>query len=230
MDLASQIYKRKSCRNYLDDEIDLDVITEFISGTVPLNENIDYYYKILTREEVNIRTRWSAPYYLALYSPKKENYLENIGFVFQQVSLFLQSIGIGSCWVGMASPKKRDSNFVIVIAFGKSERMTRDRSGFKRKNLSQISDVEDERLIPAQLAPSAINSQPWFFKHSAEGFDVFQIKQNILKRQILKNWNPIDMGIALSHLYVENKDSFEFEIKNNVDDLKGYSYTGSIKL
>ena len=47
------------------------------------------------------------------------------------------------------------------------------------KRLSKISDIEDERLIPAQLAPSAINSQPWYFKHTSDGFDVYQIKQNI---------------------------------------------------
>lgn len=230
MDLASQIYERKSCRNYLDDEIDLDIIKDFISKCRPLNENINYYYEILTKDEVSVRTPWSAPYYLALYSEEKENYFENIGFVFQQVSLFLQSIGIGSCWVGMASPKKKKSNFVILIAFGKSEKMTRDRSSFKRKDLSKISDYEDERLVPAQLAPSAINSQPWFFKHSKDGFDVYQKKQNILKRQVFKNWNPIDMGIALAHLYVENEETFDFEIKNDFEELKGHTYTGSIKI
>ncbi|WP_407374321.1 nitroreductase family protein [Methanobrevibacter sp.] len=230
MDLASQIYVRKSCRNYLDDEIDMGIIKEFLSDINPLNEEINYYYEILTKEEVNVRTGWSAPYYLALYSEKKDNYMENIGFVFQQLSLFLQSQGIGSCWAGMASPKKKNPDSVIVIAFGRSDKMTRDVSDFKRKGLSQISDFEDERLIPAQLAPSAMNTQPWFFKHTDDGFDVYQVKQNILKRQVLKRWNPIDMGIALAHLYVENEDSFEFEIKNDADELKGYTYTGSIKI
>lgn len=55
------------------------------------------------------------------------------------------------------------------------------------------------------------------------------IKHNILKRQILKRWNPIDVGIALAHMYVANKHSFEFEIKDN-ENIKGYSYIGSIKI
>ena len=208
----------------------MDSIIDFISTVKPLNKDINYYYEILSADEVNIRTRWSAPYYLALYSEKKDNYLENIGFVFQQVSLFMQSIGIGSCWVGLASVKVKNPEFVILIAFGKSDDLTRDVSSFKRKNLSQISDVEDERLIPAQLAPSAINSQPWFFKHTSDGFDVYQVKQNILKRQVLKKWNPIDVGISLAHMYVSNEDSFEFEIKKNFEKLKGHSYCGSIKI
>lgn len=228
--LENQIYTRKSCRNYLDDEIDMGIIHEFMANVKPLVEGIDYSYEILKDTEVKIRAGWSAPYYLALYSKEKEFYLENIGFIFQQLSLYLQSIGIGNCWVGMASPKKKKENFVIVISFGKSDKRTRDRSSFKRKNLDEISDFADEKLIPAQLAPSAINSQPWYFKHSNEGFDVYQVKQNILKRQILKKWNPIDVGIALAHLYVSNQDTFEFFKKSDVDQIKGYTYTGSIRI
>ena len=178
MDLESQIYVRKSCRKYLDDEIDMRPIKEFIPKAKVLNSDIDYSYKILTKDELSIRTRWKAPYYLALYSEKKENYGVNLGFIFQQLSLYMQSIGIGSCWVGMANVKQKDPNFVITISFGKSDDLTRDISKFKRKSLSEISDMEDERLIPAQLAPSAVNSQPWYFKHAGDGFDVF--KANII--------------------------------------------------
>jgi len=230
MNLENQIYVRKSCRNYSDDEIDMDPIHEFIGNVKPLIDGVIYRYEILTPDKLNIRTRWSAPYYLALFSEKKEGYLENLGFVFQQASLFMQSIGIGSCWVGMASVKRKDDEFVIAISFGKSDKMTREREDFKRRSLADISDYDDEKLIPAQLAPSAINSQPWYFKHTDDGFDVYQVKQNILKRQVLKKWNPIDMGIALAHLYVSNQSSFEFYKKADFENIKGYTYTGSIKI
>lgn len=229
MRLEEQIYVRKSCRKYFDDEIDMSIIHDFMSGVKPLVESIAYSYKILPASEVNIRTRWNAPYYLALFTEKKEFCLENIGFVFQQLSLYLQSVGIGSCWVGMASPKQKSANFVITIAFGKSDDMTRDSDSFKRKKMDEISDFADEKLIPAQLAPSAINSQPWYFKHSEEGFDVYQRKQNILKRQVLKGWNPIDMGIALAHLYVSHEKTFKFIKKNSFKNINGYTYTGSIE-
>jgi hypothetical protein len=208
----------------------MNIIHDFMAKVKPLDDSIDYRYDILNADEVNIRTRWSAPYYLALYSEKKGNYMENIGFVFQQLSLYLQSIGIGSCWVGMASPKVKSDNFIITISFGRSDDITRDLSRFKRKSLMKISDMEDERLIPARLAPSAINSQPWYFKHVDGGFDVYQKKQNILKRQVLKNWNPIDVGIALAHMYVANENTFEFYKKTDFENVKGYTYTGSIKI
>lgn len=229
MDLASQIYKRKSCRKYLDDEIDLTAIEEFLSNVNPLISEIDYSYDILTRDEVSSKMMWSAPYYLAIYSDKKENYGVNVGFVFEQASLFMQSLDIGSCWVGMGSAKKEKDDFVILMAFGKSNNFERDITQFKRKKLSEIADVTDERLEPARLAPSAINMQPWYFKQSNEGFDVFKIKHNFVKRKIVARWNDIDIGIALAHLYVSNPESFKFEIKDK-KDIKGYAYIGSIEI
>ena len=229
MDLSEQIYVRKSCRKYLDDEIDMSAIKEFMDNVKPLTREINYSYEILTKDKLNIRTRWKAPYYLALYSDKKDNYGVNIGFIFQQLSLFFQSLDIGSCWVGMASLKENNPKFVIAISFGKSNDLTREISQFKRKSLSEISDTEDERLIPAQLAPSAVNSQPWYFKHSDEGFDVYKVKHNIVKRKILGKWNDVDIGIALSHLYVSNPETFEFEVKDK-KDIKGYTYVGSVKI
>ena len=229
MNLEKQIYLRKSCRSYLDDEIDMSIIHDFISNVKPLNDDINYYYEILTRDEINNRARFSAPYYLALYADKKEHHID-VGFIFQQLCLHLQSVGIGNCWVGLASPKKKNPDFVITIAFGKSGDCTRDISSFKRKRLDDISDFVDERLIPAQLAPSAINAQPWYFKHSDDGFDVYQVKQNIVKRQFVKKWNPIDIGIALAHMYVANENTFEFYKKADFENSKGHTYIGSIKI
>ena len=229
MCLDKQIYLRKSCRKYSDEIVDLNLIdSAFLSAKSLIGKDV-LGYKILTADEVNIKTRWRAPYYLALQSEKIDSYKENLGFVFQQVSLYLQSKGIGSCWVGMAGPKFRDDNFVIAMSFGRSSDMTRALDDFKRKNLNEISDYGDEALIPAQLAPSAVNSQPWYFKHCRDGsFDVYQVRQNIFKRKIVEKWNLIDVGIALAHMYVANSDSFEFFKKSHFDELKNKNYVGSI--
>ena len=42
MDLSDQIYKRKSCRKYLDDEIDMSEIREFMDNEKPLDSKINY--------------------------------------------------------------------------------------------------------------------------------------------------------------------------------------------
>ena len=57
-----------------------------------------------------------------------------------------------------------------------------------------------------------------------------ETEANILKRQVLKKLNRIDIGIALAHMYVCNEDSFEFFKKSDVENIKGYTYSGSIKI
>ena len=142
----------------------------------------------------------------------------------------MQSLDIGSCWVGMALPKVRKDNFVILIAFGKSDDITRGKNQFKRKNKERFSDIDSDDLLPAYYAPSAVNSQPWYFKQSLEGWDVYQIRHNVVKRKIFGRWNPIDMGICLAHLYVANPKSFKFNIKSNPEEIKGYDYLCTISL
>ena len=93
MNLEEQIYLRKSCRKYSEDEIDMNLIHEFLSAAEQLNDEIVYSYEILTRDMVNVRTRWSAPYYLAIYSEKRDNY-SNFHYIFK----FSVSVAVGLQW------------------------------------------------------------------------------------------------------------------------------------
>ena len=164
--------------------------------------------------------------------------MENVGFLFQQLDLYLQSIGLGSCWIGMGRMNKEDDavphedglRFVILLAFG-TPKDSDKRSGavdFKRHTLAEISDSADPRLEPARLSPSSINSQPWYFVHKNEQIHVYRTRPSRLKSLIALN--RIDVGIALAQLYVENPDTFSFFTVDAPPDLKGGSYTGTLKL
>lgn len=48
---------------------------------------------------------------------------------------------------------------------------------FKRKSMEQITDRPDAKLEPARLAPSAVNSQPWFFAHEGDTIHVWCSKK-----------------------------------------------------
>lgn len=180
---------------------------------------------------------WKAPHYIAIYSEKKEGYLTNVGFIYQQVDLFLQSIGLGSVWLGMGKyrPDQKDipddEEFVILIAFGKvKSELCRPLEDFKRKSLNAISDSFDSKLEVARLAPSSVNSQPWYFLKEDEYYNIYCEKLNFIKRKILGKLNKIDIGIALAHLYVANRESFEFFKIDNSAKLNDYYYVGSFKI
>ena len=178
---------------------------------------------------------WKSPQLMAIYSEKKEGYLENVGFLFQQMDLYLQSIGLGSCWVGLGKPRHQNeedgAEFVVLLAFGTPQGTTLriGSADFKRKTLAQIADRPDSALEPARLAPSSTNSQPWYFVHGERSIRVYCSQRGLLKHTLLGTMNRIDMGIALAHMYVANEDRFRFFCVE-APRKEGYQYIGSFTL
>ena len=226
MTLSEMIFKRKSCRSFtgvLVDAATIETIKAF--PMKPLYPDIKVHWDIVPRNQVKCICPWTTPQLITIYSEEVEGYLENIGFLFQQMDLYLQTLGLGVCWLGMGrmNPKTttevEDMKFVIMLAFGypKGDQLRHDLKGFKRKSMEQITDKADSRLEPARLAPSAVNSQPWYFTHEGDSIHVYCSKKG----------SRLDAGIALAHLYVSNESTFRFFKTENVVEVPGYAYIGS---
>jgi len=235
--LKEIIYKRKSIRKYDMTPLEkntIEGIRKFLAEIKPLYDNIKVEYEITEGENVRGLFAIKAPHYLIISSEAKEGYLPNAGFLLQQMDLYLQSMGLGSCWLGGAKPPAKSNlplNFVILLAFGKPQgNPHRSPSEFNRKPLNEISDTTDKRLEPARLAPSAINSQPWYFINEGNAFHVYRVKYGAIKNFIYDRMNQIDIGIALSHLYVEYSDTFRFFTADNPRQLKNHEYIGSVEI
>ena len=229
MTLNEMIYHRKSCRSFTGKPVDAEMIEKILSfEPEPLYPEIKVRMDIASRDKVKCICPWTTPQLIAIYSEETEGYLENIGFLFQQMDLYLQTLGLGVCWLGMGrmNPKTTTDvegmKFVIMLAFGhpKGDQLRHDGKGFKRKALEQISDKPDPRLEPARLAPSAVNSQPWYFAHEDDTIHVYC------------SWKGscLDAGIALAHLFVANEETFRFFKVDEVNELVGHRYIGSIVL
>jgi hypothetical protein len=118
-----------------------------------------------------------------------------------------------------------------MLTFGYPDgELTRNIDEFKRFSLEEISDKPNQKLEPARLAPSSVNSQPWYFKHVDEYIHVFLLQRGFITVKKLERMNHIDIGIALAHLYVENPNTFIFDKIYNVETVKNAKYVGSIKL
>ncbi|SHK53200.1 nitroreductase family protein [Paramaledivibacter caminithermalis] len=229
------IFKRKSVRKYnlenLDDTI-LEEVSTFISSVKPMYEEIKTEIKIVKLENVKNLLPIRAPYYILFSSENKEGYLTNAGFMLQQIDLFLSANELGSCWVGMAQPKKEilkklKLEFIIALAFGKPAEFVHRKNlkEFRRKSIEEIRDTneKDELIEPARLAPSATNSQPWFFRILNNKIHAYCIKQNLIKAILLKKMNQIDMGIAICHIWIAAK-KYGKDMKI-ITDRKGLEYS-----
>ncbi len=212
--LYNTIFKRKSVRKY-DltplPEADLSKVSEHIQALKTLIPGVRSKIDILSSREIKNLTPVKAPHYLVFFSEEKDGFLTNAGFILQQMDLFLSSNGIGSCWIGMAKPqreilKKSELDFVIMLAFGKPKEpiYRKDIWEFKRKPLEEITNISgsNELLEPVRLAPSATNSQPWYFIGEDNKIHVYCIKAKALKSVLYEKVNKIDMGIALCHLWI----------------------------
>ena len=238
MELKDMICARRSVRNYVDEPLkegDLRELRYAFGRFKPLYPGIRIRWEILEKEQVRLYMPWKSPQLMAIYSEKKEGYLENVGFLFQQMDLYLQSIGLGSCWVGLGKPRHLNeedgAEFVILLAFGKPQGTT-PRIGsadFKRKTLAQIADRADPALEPARLAPSSTNSQPWFFAHEEDAIHAYMATDGLRRHTMIGTMNRIDMGIALAQMFVANEDRFRFFLLE-APRKDGYQYIGSFTL
>ena len=245
----SCIFKRKSIRNYdltpLDD-VTLSEISEYLHSLKPMYDDIKTELKIVSSDDVKRRMMKEAPHYIAIFSEVKEGYLTNIGFMLQQVDLFFSANGLGSCWQGIPAPNKKllkSSNleFVIFIAFGKpKDPGSLHRSNvleFKRKLLSEITDIigADELMEAARVAPSATNSQPWFFTGNTNIIHVYSVKPGLIKGLIVKKYIPIDVGIAICHLQIAaehlgKRAEIVFDKTAKMNAPRGREYIASLKM
>lgn len=245
-DLYEIIFKRKSIRNYDSKPLDQNTLTEIsdhLQTLKPLYNDIKVELKIISLDEVKRRIMKKAPHYIAVFSEVKEGYSTNVGFMLQQMDLFLSANDLGSCWQGIPKPKKEvleSSNleFIILIAFGKPTGSLHRNSvsEFKRKPLHEISDVKgaDKLMEAVHLAPSAGNSQPWFFTGDEKKIHAYSIKPGFIRGLLAKKYIPLDVGIALYHLKLAAE---HFSMKTEIvidktapdNSSKGYTYVASLR-
>ncbi len=220
MNLYEAIYVRKSVRHYKLEELSPEALEElraFIDHLEPLfpeiKVKIDILENIKEKEKLKGFLVPNAPYYLAIYSEKKEKHDLNAGYIMQQISLYLTSRGIGSCFAGMAKPPKKteeeELRFVIGMAFGKAKgECIRHDYDAKRLSMNELCVFKEqpktwvkEILEAARLSPSSFNSQPWRFVVYENRIHVFSKKSPSAGKSWGK-FNEFNFGVMLANISV----------------------------
>ena len=225
-DLYEMIFKRKSFHlfrnignNHLTEKELNDIEKEFAKFK-PLVKDIKVKIKIVKKESI-LR---GQEYCILFYSEKKDNYLQNIGYLGEQLDLYLVSKNIGTLWFGIGKPdeQKLDGlDFVIMIAIAKvdsADKFRKDMFKSKRKELSEIWAGESFMDIAniVRFAPSACNTQPWKVEASKKEIKVYRYhkegKRGIMPKDKVVYYNQIDIGIflcflelCLEHNNIDNK-------------------------
>lgn len=206
---------RKSVRNYsllhFSDELKREIALQ-VKQLTPLYDDAVINFKFCPAGTVRDAVKGNiikAPYYIIISAKPADGYLENVGFMAEQLVLWLTERGIGTCYCGMGRPANADAvtdEYCITLALGypdEKESFRNDEGTFKRKALSDylLGDKENDFLLPfvryARLAPSAINAQPVMYEMVGTSLKVYRKKQLVPK---LERMQRIDTGIALAHI------------------------------
>lgn len=210
--LYDMIFKRKSFhlfRNIGDEKIsdeELKDIENYFNTIKPLDQNIKTKIRIV-KEGASCHR--GQEYCILFYSEKKDNYLQNIGYIGEQLDLYLVSKNIGTLWFGIGKVDEKQYeglDFVIMIAISKidkEEKFRKDMYKSKRKELDEIwnGDYYKDIANIVRFTPSACNTQPWKVEAKEKELDIYRYrkegKRGIMPKDRVIYYNQIDIGIFL---------------------------------
>ncbi|MDF2672493.1 MAG: hypothetical protein K0R09_758 [Clostridiales bacterium] len=232
MGQVEAIYRRRSVRRYLNEELQVGVLEEIketCKSVKRLYEDIDMDIYVV-EDGIKIQGirggifggygKVRAPHYIVITSIKKEGYLENVGFAAESIVLSLTEMGIGTCFIGGSINKQLLGNIVainknheavITISFG----YPRDEEGLEGKFIRPRKRMEIPKftsgyvtktwqhiLDSVRMAPSAMNNQPWRFFINKNVIDIYSLNKKSIFLKHLQEMNCIAVGIALYHMYI----------------------------
>ncbi|MDD3049100.1 MAG: nitroreductase family protein [Bacilli bacterium] len=229
------IFKRKSFhlfRNIGKEKIsqqELSEIEDTYQKLTPLDATITTKIKIVPASETTCKR--GQEYCILFYSEKKDNYLQNIGYLGEQLDLYLASKNIGALWFGIGKPAESSFEnlpFVIMIAIAKindEKKFRKDLFKSKRKSADEIWRGETLNNVSdiVRFAPSACNTQPWFIEHIDDEIKIFRYKKagkrGIMPATQVVYYNQIDIGIFMCFMSICLEHSnIAYNIELNIDN------------
>ena len=232
--LYEAIFKRKSFHLFLNvgnekiSQEELNDINNTFNNLEPLNKDIKVKMKIVKEKETTCHRL--AEYCLLFYSEKKDGYLQNIGYLGEQLDLYLVSKNIGSLWFGIGKVEEKQLDgldYVIMIAIRKITDQTKYRKDMYKSKRKGVEEIWEGPLIEGvsdivRFAPSACNSQPWLVKNK-ETLEIYRYKKEgkrgIMPANAVSFYNRIDIGIFMCFLELcLNKQGIRFNKELYSDD------------
>ena len=226
MTLLEAISARHSVRKYIDKDIPADIIAALQEKVAECNKEGNLNIQLVQNETRAFTGMLSygqfsgVKNYLVMVGKKSKDLDERVGYYGEQLVLFVQTLGLNTCWVGLSYRKVpeaynvgKDEKLVCMIALGYGETQ-----GFshKIKSIEEVSNASDitpswfkKGVEAALLAPTAVNQQKFSFEHVGMKNNCHQIRAK--KGFSMIGYTKIDLGIAKYHFEIgAGKVNFEW--------------------
>ncbi len=214
MNEIEAVKQRHSVRNYKPDRIPEDKVKMIREKVDELNKEgnlklqfIEDAGKTFNKLMNRAMGLASAPSVIACVGTDGADLDERVGYYGEKLVLFLQSIGLNTCWAGTFNRKNiqaevgEGERLVISIATGFGADQGKSR---RSKDISEVTEVNgkhpewfDRGAELALLAPTAINQQKFLIKLNDDESVSFIDKGGVLSK--------VDLGIVKCHFEIGAK-------------------------
>ena len=226
MTLLEAVSARHSVRKYIDKELSADIIAALQDKIAECNKVGNLNIQLVQNETRAFTGMLSygqfsgVKNYLVMVGKKSKDLDERVGYYGEQLVLFVQTLGLNTCWVGLSYRKVpeaynvgKDEKLVCMIALGYGETQG---IGHKIKSIEEVRNASDitpswfkKGVEAALLAPTAVNQQKFSFEHVGMKNNCHQIRAK--KGFSMIGYTKIDLGIAKYHFEIgAGKVNFEW--------------------
>ncbi len=211
-DLYPSIFKRKSTRSFKEQPLSIQDLGSIkqeiknINGIKLLKSDWMIDYCVDTQRYFNLK----APAYFVMLIKRCDRSLLETGFIMQQLDLICSHLAIATCWLGFNRIKESKvypgyyETIRLAVGYSSQELHRSNISQFNRLSYDAVcnSDRFAQIIEAARLAPSSVNSQPWFFSVDTNSIVIKKRKMLRISRILDERFFEINCGIALLHLAV----------------------------
>lgn len=203
-DYLKAMENRHSVRKFNDNLIEDEKVLLINNLINDINEKTKLNFSLVTNEPEAFNG--NKPHYGAFANCRnylilagKKNQDELIGYYGELLVLFLQSLGINSCFVALTYRKgkvnvnlEKDESIYLVVAIGYG---INNGKSHKSKDITKLSNIKDDSpewfkvgVKYALLAPTAINQQKFYLEY---------IKDNDVRiKRLIGPCSKMDIGIV----------------------------------
>lgn len=175
MDYYNLAIKRESTRSFKKKPVlerQLEELQDYFLQCRKLIEDIPVTIELLGPETQSILSGCAgyhnfmieAPHYLLISSPKMDHYLENAGYIGEDLVMKLTELELESCWITVGDSTETKKRLSLpenmepcaLIAFGNATVMLPS----SRLDIKSISDVTIKN-VPASLLQNCLSTMPY---------------------------------------------------------------------
>lgn len=217
MTLLEAVSARHSVRKYVDKELSADIIAALQDKITECNK-VGHLNIQLVQNETRAFTGMlsygqfsGVKNYLVMVGKKSKDLDERVGYYGEQLVLFVQTLGLNTCWVGLSYRKVpeaynvgKDEKLVCMIALGYGETQG---VSHKIKDIEDVSNASDitpswfkRGVEAALLAPTAVNQQKFSFEYVGVKDNWHIVKAR--KGFSIIGYTGVDLGIVKCHFMI----------------------------